>query len=349
VGRPTGESGISSAMKNNPNFKIALDPPDIFPWLAAFFNARYQEQPTKSLIEVYKVHGSFLEWDADQLEVMFQRREAVLAWAAYPGTRSRLAEVLAEMTLALAGAHGRTLPLTEKNIRSLKHIYLQALHETLHLLATAELRSWQPAYRMLLKCHFVRLQAVLAALSPRTLAGDWLSARTQPGVLSAEYAADWQMKMLGLGADTPAAPILDLGCGSRANLVRSFQAQSVEIYGVDRLVTPENALIKSDWFDFPYKPERWGTILSHLAFSSYFWLDHLNPKGESEKYLNAYMAILSSLKPGGRFIYFPALPFLEKLLPLQRYQCDYWEIPTLTGLSEAAPQPLFATQIKRLV
>jgi hypothetical protein len=335
-------------MKNNPNFKIVLEPPDVLPWLAAFFNARYQDQPTKSLIEVYKVHGSFLEWDSDQLEVLFQRRDAVLAWAALPGSRDRLAEVLAEMTLALAGAHGRTLPITDKNIRSLKHIYLQALHETLHLLATAELRNWQPAYRMLLKCHFVRLQAVLAALSPRGLAGEWLPARAEPGVLSAEYAAEWQMKMLGLGAEAPTAPILDLGCGARANLARFFQAQSVEIYGVDRAVAPENALIKSDWFDFPYKPDRWGTVISHLAFSSYFWLDHLNPKGESEKYLNTYMAVLSSLKIGGQFIYFPSLPFLEKLLPAQRYQCRYLEIPDLPGTQAAQTQPLFAAHIKRL-
>ena len=336
-------------MKNNPNFKLALEPPDLQPWLAAFLTARYQGQADKSLIEAFKTHGAFLEWDSEQLEALFQRRDAVLAWAGNLGNRGRLAGYLAEMTLALADAHGRSLPLTEKNISSLRHVYLQAIHETLHLLATAETRSWQSAYRMLLKCHFIRLRAVLAALVPRALAGEWLPSSTERGVLGAEYSAEWQMKMLGLGQSAPMAPVLDLGCGTRANLVRFFQAQGVEICGVDRVVAPGGALIKSDWFEFPFKPDRWGTVISHLAFSSYFWLDHLNPKGESEKYLNLYMAILSSLQIGGRWIYFPALPFLEKILPPQRYACEYFEIPAPVNADEPPAQPLLASQVRRLV
>jgi hypothetical protein len=334
-------------MKNNPNFKTGLEPPDILPWLAAFFNARYQGQADKSLIEIYKALGNFMEWDSDQLEALFQRRSSVLAWAGNPANRERLAGYLAEMTLARANPHGLGLPLVEKNIHSLRHIYLQGLHETLHLLATAELRNWQAAYRMLLKCHFIRLQAVLAALALRSPAGE-LPAKADHGVLRTEYAAEWQIKMLGLG-EAPAGPALDLGCGARANLVRSLQAQGVDICGVDQAVEPEGNLIKSDWFEFPFKPDRWATVVSHLAFSSYFWFDHMNPKGETEKYLHAYMEILSSLLPGGRLVYFPSLPFLEKLLPTARYQCETREISALLPGGSPASDALTATHVLRLV
>jgi len=137
--------------------------------------------------------------------------------------------------------------------------------------------------------------------------------------LCAEYSPELQLQLLGV---TPAAlrePILDLGCGAAARLVVHLRGLGLDARGVDRQVTSGPGRYAGDWFSFPLEPACWGTIVSHLAFSSHFHHHHHRPGGHPARYARRTLELLEALQVGGRLILAPGLPFFEPLLPADRY------------------------------
>ncbi len=328
--------------------QFKLDPSSLFPWLVNFFTARYQGQPNKSLIDVYKVHKEFQEWDSAQLESLFQQRVHVMAFLEHEPSRAHLTDVLARMTAAFVYQGRNYLPPTEKNHRRLQHLFQQGLQETLHLLQTAEARYWQSAYRMLLKCHLVRLHAVMASLMDPAQTSEFNYAWLYRDALTSEYSPEWQLQALGLSEASVGGEVLDLGCGKQANLVRFLRRESRPISGLDRWAAPQEGVTQGDWFELSFKPERWDLIMSHVAFSAQAWF-HMSTPGESEKYAAKYQELLHALKPKGRFVYFPALPFLEHLISPDQFQCCYQEVPgSGAELHTSGPRPLCA-HVTRIV
>ncbi len=138
-------------------------------------------------------------------------------------------------------------------------------------------------------------------------------------VVCAEYSPALQLELLGITVPTLLAPVLDVGCGPGAALVRFLRAQGVAAEGLDRLA-PAQAGRAGDWLTHPYGNARWGTVLSHLGFSLHFLHYHQAPGDRAYAYARAYMAILRSLRLGGRFAYTPSLPFIEALLDARVYR-----------------------------
>ena len=86
-------------------------------------------------------------------------------------------------------------------------------------------------------------------------------------------------------------------------------------------------------------------MLSHHAFSLHFLHHHRAQGPEAYAYAQAYMAILRSLRVGGRFVYVPGLPFIEALLPAAQYRCTRAPLPAgLQGASEVD----YAAHVERL-
>lgn len=56
-----------------------------------------------------------------------------------------------------------------------------------------------------------------------------------------------------------------------------------------------------------------------MAFSTHFLHHHLRTDGHPERYARLYLDLLAALKPGGSLLYTPGLPFMENLLPAERY------------------------------
>lgn len=134
-----------------------------------------------------------------------------------------------------------------------------------------------------------------------------------------EYDPEFQLKLWGIPPEKVrerlVEPVLDLGCGQQAALVRWLRERGVDAYGVDKLAEPGEFVQQGDWLDTPLEPGRWGTIISHMGFSNHFFHHHLRTDGHPERYARRFMDILRALKPGGRFLYAPGLPFFEPLLP----------------------------------
>lgn len=152
-------------------------------------------------------------------------------------------------------------------------------------------------------------------------------------LLLTEYEADLQLRVLGVTIDDMVEPILDLGCGEHATLVRHLREYQLDATGLDQFDHDEPFVRSGDWLDESLGAERWGTILSHMAWSNRFLQHHLDPSGHPERYAKRYMEILAALKRGGSFIYSPGLPFIERLLPREQYDIKLSELPELSGSS----------------
>ncbi|KNF09698.1 hypothetical protein CLPU_2c01500 [Gottschalkia purinilytica] len=130
----------------------------------------------------------------------------------------------------------------------------------------------------------------------------------------AEYSPEFQMKLLNINLNTIRQPVLDIGCGSNANLVSFLRKNGIEAFGIDRNVDKTSYLYKANWLKCNFKPNTWGTVISHMAFSNHFIHHHLRANSQFELYAKKYMELLKSLKLEGSFIYAPGLPFIEELL-----------------------------------
>jgi SAM-dependent methyltransferase len=134
-----------------------------------------------------------------------------------------------------------------------------------------------------------------------------------------EYTAELQRQVLRLDETDLLEPILDLGCGADAALVAYLYAAGREVVGVDRQPSSHPATRVADWLEVPLEPGKWGTVISHMGLSNQFLHHHLRPDGHPELYARRFMEVLASLVVGGRFLYSPGMPFLEKHLPRDRY------------------------------
>lgn len=179
----------------------------------------------------------------------------------------------------------------------------------------------QSALHDALREYQARLGAFLVTLDPDGPAHGMVFREVQ----CAEYAATLQVRVLNLDLDSLLDPILDLGCGETAGLVRYLRAKGREAFGVDRIAPAEDFILGKDWLALTLEPGAWGTVISHLGLSNHFLHHHLRPGGQAERYAHKYMEILRALKPGGSFIYSPGLPFMETLLSRDTY--SIWKVP----------------------
>lgn len=179
---------------------------------------------------------------------------------------------------------------------------------------------------------------------------------TRAETLCTEHSPELQLKLLGLEVDGETAlaePILDLGCGPNALLVKLLRSKGKEAFGVDRVVERQPWVEEADWFDYALGTARWGTIVSHLGFTTHFLHHHLANDREAFRYARRYMEVLRALLPGGTFAYAPGLPFIEAHLPQNEWEIDRRriELPASALPAQAAVRaavPLYACRVRRV-
>ena len=115
---------------------------------------------------------------------------------------------------------------------------------------------------------------------------------------------------------------MDIGCGKQGRLMKFLKNNGIEVYGIDRFFFADNNVINSDWLEYDYGIEKWGTIVSNLGFSNHFKHHNLRQDGNIIEYGKKYMEILRSLKIGGRFHYAPGLPFIEEYLDNTQFRIE---------------------------
>lgn len=135
-----------------------------------------------------------------------------------------------------------------------------------------------------------------------------------------EYSPEFQLELLEIVPSQLAEPILDIGCGQHGYLVSFLCDIGLEAYGIDRFNENCRKIKCVNWLEYDYGVKEWGTIISNLSFSNHFLNNFLRNDGDHVRYTETYMRILSSLKLNGVWIYAPSVPFIENLLPKDKYR-----------------------------
>ena len=163
-----------------------------------------------------------------------------------------------------------------------------------------------------------------------------------------------QLEVLCLANVTLDGPLLDVGCGHGANLVRFFLAGGLAAEGVDR-DAPTDVATRADWLAYDYASKAWGTVLSHQGFTLHFLHHHHARGGTAYAYARVYISILNALRRGGRFAYAPGLPFLEGLLDANTYRvqripfAEALRVPSLVTIETDTGLDLsYATHVTRI-
>ncbi len=145
-------------------------------------------------------------------------------------------------------------------------------------------------------------------------------------VTCSEYSPRLQTNILQIDIEHLMQPVLDIGCGLNGHLVNYLKKQEIEVYGIDRFKFTSSNLITSDWLEYDYGKEKWGTVISNLGFSNHFNHHNLREDGNYIEYGKTYMGILNSLKIGGCFHYAPDFPFIERYLDNNQFDLKKYEI-----------------------
>jgi hypothetical protein len=175
--------------------------------------------------------------------------------------------------------------------------------------------------------HYPELSTWLASLYPEKFRQALRRSATIGSVTYGEYSAELQVEGLGIDVTRIQQPVMDIGCGSQASLVRYLRSLGIEAYGIDLyLGTHEFYLERVDWFEYHFKPGNWGTIVSNMGFTNHLNYAYLHDISQLEYYLLKMKEILESLSLGGCFHYAPGLPFLEEKLSCKEYKVEQQKI-----------------------
>jgi SAM-dependent methyltransferase len=307
-------------------------PNDAVTRLGELLLARMKRNSRFALAEVWEGESGFAEPDAELVGHLIRHREELAYWMRevldeepYGKRWEQSPETFLRSILA-PWLHEKNQFLRLDDLEAsqeLDALYRRAMEETAHVLSSrADEAKMADGLREVWEAHRRRLVAFTAfhlGEAPRD-------------AVCARYSPLLQMRVLDFSPEALLEPVLDVGCGSDAALVRYLRQRGVEVYGIDRSA-PErlDGVVAADWLEFDYGEQRWGTVISHLGFSLHFLRHHLTDGPAAEAlalaHARAYVRVLGSLRPGGSFAYTPALPFVEGLLPPSAYRCEGVALP----------------------
>jgi len=141
-----------------------------------------------------------------------------------------------------------------------------------------------------------------------------------------EYSCKFQKQILRLEINALLEPILDIGCGEKAFFVKECMINGKEVSGIDQYIIQESKnIVCQNWLEFEYEKEKWGSIISHMAFTNHYKFHLVNQTNYIEKYKEKYMEILNSLKIEGSFYYSPSIPEIEQTLDNRKYEINNFD------------------------
>ncbi len=278
----------------------------------------------------------------DVLAAVLAHRAEILEQLASAAGRETAAQTMVRRTRRFLDVRAQYARLEPLEVEALTELYRQ-LVASLHPVVRKGGAGLGPALDELATAHLRNLLALLAAARDHE---ELVRAATgEATTLCAGYRPALQLAVLGVDPRELMEPILDVGAGPEGALVRELAARGLDVRGIDRLAEPGPGLEPGDWLDYPMEPGRWGTILSHMAFSNHFLRHHRQGDAEALRYAARYMEFLGALCPGGRFIYAPSLPFVEELLDAATFRVRHHRVPEL---AETDPALALSSSVTRL-
>ncbi|QPC84577.1 hypothetical protein G4Y79_09430 [Phototrophicus methaneseepsis] len=298
---------------------------------------RYERFGTEPIFTLLAPAPEFRHVPERWYDFMIENREGIQAWLRHyagPAPEKTMLRFFVSRMMMYLYQHNQFLQISPAQQADLEAIYARFVRNYLLPVVRAEDGiSLREQIITALADHQAQLAQFVQAIGRENGSLDFTLAEP----VCSQYSPQLQLELLGLSVDSLEGPVLDIGCGPDARLVRYLNAAGILSYGMDRGVESTSHTIQSDWFGFPLEMMEWGTIISHMAFSTHFLHHHLRRNGHPEQYASRYMQILQALKRDGRFIYTPGLPFIEMYLPPDQYVVEQHHIRTNKAAFAAVP------------
>lgn len=141
-----------------------------------------------------------------------------------------------------------------------------------------------------------------------------------------EYSGSFQYTLLRLNQFRLLEPVMDIGCGKEYELLKYLEhAGYKDIFGIDQYISDNNFIACTNWFDYKFEPNKWGTVIAHMSFSNHFRRSLINEDISLKKYKDKYAEILRALQINGLFIYTPSIKQIENSINKSYYSVAYYE------------------------
>ena len=134
-----------------------------------------------------------------------------------------------------------------------------------------------------------------------------------------DYSPEFKLKMLELDKNKINGKVLELGCGKDGSLVEFLRKIGIDAYGIDQMCDDTSFLVCDDLTTYEYEENKYDLIIAYMTFSKDFLKAHTDQTTDFIDYAETFMKILNSLKVNGTFVYIPAIPFIEELLPEDKF------------------------------
>lgn len=180
-----------------------------------------------------RVHPQLMRFLVDKRESVLEVLESELADAPLASRPGLIHSFLAG-TREYLDNNNQFISLSSSDKTELARVYVEYLADMVDILfeqnALAGLAQSFPAIQAR---HLHCLRAFIARL------GEADSSRGERpidlGAVCAEYSAPLQLSVLGIDKRSLAEPVLGVGCGKNASLVRHLRQAGLDAYGIDRL------------------------------------------------------------------------------------------------------------------
>jgi len=243
-----------------------------------------------------------------------------------------LAEVAATSLIERIHTVNQFIQVDRSARESLKNIYLRTWEK---MLETSDIES------SLRNFHYPLVAEWINTLYPESLKKALASNLKIGRVVCQNYSAGLQLDLLKLELNDLKQPILDIGCGKEAQLVEHLRRNNLEAFGIDRsLQKKRDYLMEGSWQETAFEVNRWGTIISHMAFTNHFIYIEKVDTDRVPIYLAKYQEILNSLQLKGSFVYAPDSFALERIVDKNKYSVERHSIGNgygVTRVSKVAP------------
>lgn len=298
-------------------------PNDVLRVMEAFIRYQYSANTRITLSQFYTmkqlsyiIHPDLLDFFSNEAKTIEYILKQELSHPQRPDNNG-LIRLFLTGTLGFINQNNQFLSLSPQQQAALQKIYIDYLEDMKEILSLQRNRdALRPRLQAVIARHLQTLQSFMLRLAEDTTDAKNLF---EAQAICAHYPPQLQLEILGVDLSGMKEPILDVGCGESATLVHYLRQAGLEAYGIDRSVLPAQYVWQHDWLGFDFHTRRWGTILSHMAFSNHFVFHHRYKHGIPTAYAQKYMEMLKSLKPGGSLYYTPGLPFIEQLLPKNHF------------------------------
>lgn len=141
----------------------------------------------------------------------------------------------------------------------------------------------------------------------------------------AEYTGVFQNEILRTDVNQLIEPIIDIGCGNDRELIKLLRRNGYsEVYGLDQYKSNDAKIVCSNWFDYKFQKDTWGTIIAHMSFSNHLRRSTINQDENYQNYKGKYQEIIQSLKQNGLFIYTPSVKEIEDEIDRNYYDVKYY-------------------------